>query len=936
MKKILLILLFGCFFSNLNAAGNMRHYGCGTDMILLNFGNTAKAGGNPDLQKFFEGFTCKPLGNKKPLSTILTNINFETGDFQCEYALEQEITEEEIADMVKEGKIQAGHIQNSNLAINSKNHACLNFDEDVKSTDNYNIFANASILPTPPLAPSTGNYDASTYIGIFPVSNIRTNFWYGNSTVNKIDVNFSEQVRQIGLIKQAEKDTKLTSVTKRTIDTVGTNSKNKTFTISEYLTGVITLDPDIFDTSNGEILNSKGEIFLKAKNSFVNAIPTDSISWIPDALQPTRDIKVNDPLSSIIDGQFWGFYVSFIENLKLAEHKIILMLFGFGFFGLVGQKLIFSAYSHFGDNQEKHNNLGISKMIISPVASLIFFTAPIVPSNLNIPNAYIKETTNFTTGIILNKGNSNNNQSVMDEVGNSTIIQVAIRYFAKWGNLTANELADYTLYPYLNYLEMRQGAVFGTLADTYTNLLKLTFIEFKRLERATMFYEGFCKPIYKGSNEIEDVFLASPMIGRQPLVLNELTKKSFGKFSGVSKFGFDTVSAQLCADLETQIGIQSQTAFANYASLTEGLNKTYKLLNLYYNDYTGQVQASGFKSSAKDEMVSNKTITNRMVTMQEHSGWIFSAIVPVSYVLMQSASVAETIKEKQDAAKKYAANSGLRHNRILSSKVDDNIGRQDLSTSQKIAETIIPNAAYFMLPKFGELFQALCKLLEPMTDVLDTVVSLVSSFSVLLAFPLGKILGGIILPMIYTVIKAALYFVIYLLAITLYNVFLKIITLTVVMSMAIYKIAMYFLELLVFFVMSPAVVIWAVVSKKSEVIWHYIGKGAVLTITPILIVLSCYLFIFSSETLTVVYSYLSGLISGIFVTGETSFMTNVTVYTIVSIGNGIILMSNLFIGYITIIKASHWFLETVGAKASVIDNFSGEIGQKTEKYIGVV
>lgn len=925
MKKILLLIVF---FSSYVFAN-----GCGSRSNVADFSQTAKAGGNPSLQNSFTGFGCPAVPGKQPETIILSNINFSTGEYQCEYAFEQSITDQEKAELAKEGDVKGQYIEDQNQGINYTNTFCREDEKAFKTNfGKYGI----GIVPTGEIKNFSGATDKAKYVGLFPVTGLNNGIFFGTNTVNKLDLNFKEIRNRISTLKKAESTASSMAVEKRQIKTNANNKANGTFSIAEYFAGIITLNPDVFDETK-PLLDSFGKVSLKGKP--ISFIQNPNISWLPDATPfNTANIEIIDPLEAIIDGKFWGFYIAFIENIRLAEHSIVLMLFGVGFTALVGQKGISSFYSSFGDNQqERVSNLGISKMIVSPVLALVFFTAPIVPSNLKIPDQFIKENSSPPNGIILNGGaNGGTASSVLDEVGNSTIIQTAIRHFVTWGTLSANELADYALYPYLNYLELRQGAVFGSLAKTYEDQLISASYNFKTLEKAVHFYEGFCKPTYKSDDEEAAVLLSSPMLGKQRTLLREITQESYDKVNFKGKFGFDTVSAELCANLEYQIGQLTQKAFSEYAMLDGATASSVKFVEHIIKTGSKVKNKHEYYFQPTDELASSRIIAGRMIAMQEASGWVFSALAPLGYIITQSVSVAETIEEKQEIAKKFSVSSGFRQNQINSNNVVENKGDEDLGIKQQLARMMIFNTNYFMLPKFTELFKIIVSIIETSASIVALIISEAVSIATLVGFPLNFILGGVTGVLSWIAIKVASSIIGYFLAIILYNYFLKITVLTAVMCMALYKIAMYYIEVLVFFVMSPAVVIWAVVSKKSEVIWHYIGKGAVLTVMPIIIVLSCYLFIFSSETLATIYSYLSGLVSGIFVTGKTSFMTSVTVYSVISMGNAICLGANLFIGYITIIKASQWFLETVGAKASVMDSFAGEMGQRAEKYIGVV
>ena len=111
------------------------------------------------------------------------------------------------------------------------------------------------------------------------------------------------------------------------------------------------------------------------------------------------EVSFANPIQSLMDLKAWGFYTALIENMRIAEQKIVLMLFLAGFCGLIGQKIIQSGYNYWGDGDSK-TNIEWKKTAIAPMCFLILFTAPIIPSNLKISSHWINSRDDGAAGIV--------------------------------------------------------------------------------------------------------------------------------------------------------------------------------------------------------------------------------------------------------------------------------------------------------------------------------------------------------------------------------------------------------------------------------------------------------------------------------------------------------------------------------------------------------
>lgn len=166
----------------------------------------------------------------------------------------------------------------------------------------------------------------------------------------------------------------------------------------------------------------------------------------------------------------------------------------------------------------------------------------------------------------------------------------------------------------------------------------------------------------------------------------------------------------------------------------------------------------------------------------------------------------------------------------------------------------------------------------------------------------------------------------------LYIYAMNLIIMVVLTLVIVFKIGMYFVQLIVFFMASPLVVMWALLKKKQEAMLTYVGKASTVMLSPVLIVISTSILIVAVGCIHQLYYIIANHIINIQLvdvlaltgsggggTAETNF-NNIADYVqmnvIFGIGDVLIGFSYLFLGYIIIVKFSHWFFDTIGVQSS--------------------
>ncbi|MDA3053305.1 hypothetical protein [Campylobacter sp. JMF_03 NE3] len=166
---------------------------------------------------------------------------------------------------------------------------------------------------------------------------------------------------------------------------------------------------------------------------------------------------------------------------------------------------------------------------------------------------------------------------------------------------------------------------------------------------------------------------------------------------------------------------------------------------------------------------------------------------------------------------------------------------------------------------------------------------------------------------------------------SLYIYILNLMVMVILSMILMFKIGMFFLQVIVFYIASPLVIIWGLLTKKEEQIKNYIGKSTTLIFTPILIVLSGTILIFGIGIIHQIYFIITNHIMNIelsnaFLAGGAvnRVAQYVQIQAFFGIGTILLGFAYLLLGYVVLIKFSHWFFETVGVQTQSAMNQSLE------------
>lgn len=756
---------------------------------------------------------------------------------------------------------------------------------------------------------------------------------------------------------------------------IHTNKDGKP-TLAQFIAGAVTLDSDYIQEN--ALDGTTGRI--QFKQDTVNAFAKTGILGAREG--KVYEVSFANPIQSLMDLKAWGFYTALIENMRIAEQKIVLMLFLAGFCGLIGQKIIQSGYNYWGDDDSK-TNIEWKKTAIAPMCFLILFTAPIIPSNLKISSHWINSRDDGAAGIVLQSDKKevtekNDNPA---EVMSSTIIQGAIRYFVHWGVLAANTMADYVMYPYLRWVEVQAGgALFFDVASLHNQINQIQAEVFK-LKNEMMFYRAACQLTFEDINtgtsknglSENTPYFKEPLSSFDPTDVLDITLKAFDNINkdeswadkAKKLFGFENniapvgVTADVCISLEEKSSRRGFEIVSLYANFGSNFKALIDAIMKKENNYVGGFNPGDLKNvstklnlwlhfdgdgrDTRDGETNNKAIGGKKVALklknlQESSGFITAPLIPIASYLFKIHENAAQFNSRVEAVSRLGSVHQIDRNSLLSTNDErkvktENKLKNDGDMLTSLAQTFIPYTVYNILPGFKDLLLGITSILQAASSalaiILGFVISLVSGGTLT---PLGIGVGVIGTILMSSGLGAAvLQFVAFYIAMIIYPLFITILSLTLVALMGIFRIAFYFVEVLLFFAASPAVVIWAAISQKSEIIWKYVSKACVLGITPILIVISCALYLVVQELLNLLAGYIVGAMNFALLSDETSWNQMIAVTAATSLIGALQAFFQLIAGYIVIIKFNSWFLKTIGGDESMFDNMAEDLVRRSQR-----
>lgn len=731
---------------------------------------------------------------------------------------------------------------------------------------------------------------------------------------------------------------------------------NREGTVPAIITGVMTLDGDYFEHSGGKVhyINEVGEASINPeyiKLSKDNSILTGTLltkigSFFGTSASQigTNNFSTFNPMA-FMDLQVLGFYVYLSENLIAGYMDIVYLIFMMASVSAAG----LYAYKKFFQ-KTAGQDFRVNKMtyVATAVSGFLFFTAPVITENVE------------TTGAIANAIYKNGINDTSRNYGCSTLAQQTVRYAAQMGTYFGNLESDYAMQAFLALIRFKQGFFDDPVALQKSFEMRLQTIE-GELTQASFyanFIDNVCTPYFGPGFENMSADQAANM---------KLTSGGDAQSQELAKTGMQAkrLSVTACTDAVRSLNTTSQKVIV---AKKDFLNE----LETYENMY----KQTGGSVIGKDVQENFKDFMQMMVWTQNTFGWMASITPHSSYLFFKNAHafqygtgiLANNVSEddrKNNAANGEAANA--KQVGESTSLAEYATGSVESATGSVIG-IFAENAPWFMVPGFSNIYSFVNDRLQsfsfkggtgertPLGDrikgVVDDMLAIVTSIPVV---------GTIIAKLIYTFqtalgidsyvkLQILITLVSFFVAMAITSMMIATVTVLVVTVFLAFKIVMYFVELIVFFMSVPVVGIYAaLLSEEPQKYMETFGKNlAMLVITPLMIVTSSYLVLPISEFFKGLFSALVTLLFRIFDKGETELNmdytgTNIldTISKLVALSSmqGVAdifaMISTIIISGIIIFNYKEWFTKLIGLDG-VMDHTQGaydEFKQKGEKYI---
>jgi len=710
---------------------------------------------------------------------------------------------------------------------------------------------------------------------------------------------------------------------------IGLNSySNSEKVLSNILSGLITLNPDYFE--NDKLVNPNGTIALKDyavfgdSNSSNQSVEDDNIlkkisRFIIGNNNKVENVGVNVlTIVNFIDKKFWGFYAYLIYNLKEAYMMILgsMMLFGAGF---VLSKF---GYSRLKQKINKDNESADKGKLASKSMDIFLiigmFLIPISTNNATIPDTFIYSKTNQTF----------NTSTVQDEqlFTHSTLSASMIRYFAELGSTWANAINDYALYSYLRYLESKQKAITASGLSQNEEEIKGIYLNTFLLKKEYDYYINVCRPAFSSVLATTTRFNSISNESKEQFLNNTINLKGTPIYDFL---GYTKINPLACLKIEENIAIKTKKILADYSKVQLELNVSKAIIN-NYNSNT----ASEF----------NKYV-NFMQFVSNNYGWISSAVVPPSYSLLFQGG---TSVFAYDIAQKTIANSD--GNNLSQTWAGNDESKREIEDDGFIAgfvkdifSTMQGQFVWFVMPGFEAIFKNVYQYMSNIAYLdptyyqssdskLVTFIEKVIDFIGTFAWVFGKIGAAIAKSLFFlakTLITPALYlillFVAIYISIQIYVTLVTTVTMVIIGGAITIKICLYFMELLMYYFLSDAILFISIVTQKNDYFTKFLSKGITITLlTPLLIVLSVYVYILFHTLATELYSTLINAIYEISNVQQQTIINNsgaeaikatfasIVIMSIQSFGEVVILLFSLIIGTVVIFKFKDWVFKMIG------------------------
>jgi hypothetical protein len=744
-------------------------------------------------------------------------------------------------------------------------------------------------------------------------------------------------------------------------------------TVPSMLTGVLTLDGFYFEKIDGKVhyINEVGEVSINPdlitvsqseRYDFSPGVFEKIKSFFTGKVDAAGDVGVGsfnefNPMK-FMDQQVLGYYVYLSENLIAGYMTIVGIIFMAGAMwgsGYYGYKKFISKSG--GEDDFKVNKLSYT---LTAAAGFIFFTAPIIHEDV------------YTQGAIASAiYKSDDGLDTSTNYGYSTLAQQSVRYAAQAGTYFANIESDYAMQAFLALIQFKQGMFQDPTAIAGGMRAKLNIVEQKIATAAfnSNYVNKVCTPYFgiKNFNITKEQARNYQMTSRNQDSLNVLNGV------GISAKGIDIGD---CINKFNQIKTNTDSIIKSKKAIVAELN-TYAQIYVSAGRPVTWLQHLGINyvtdaSAARHNLMGD--YLSMMIWTQNTFGWTASIVPHTSYLFFKNINAFEYGDQTlfDDYSEDEGAQTFVNGEKMQEGEDHDTalmeVGNAVSGLAGVTIGTVANNSTWFMVPGFQGIFSFTLGKLESLAfkggtgeatsfgnnikGIVDDVKGWVSKFP-----PFRMILAGIdsVFNKItggddYVRLQALVTTLAFVVSLWIVSVMISTVTVMTITVFITFKIVMFFVELIVFFMAAPVIGIYATImsAQPQKYVANFTKQLSMLIVSPLLIVTASYLVLPISELFRGLFRALVTMIFYVFDKGgdylnQDAPLTNAfdelskitTLASMQGISEIFASLSVIAISYIIIFNYKEWFTKMIGLDG-VMDHTKsayGEMKQSSDKYI---
>lgn len=714
-------------------------------------------------------------------------------------------------------------------------------------------------------------------------------------------------------------------------------------TLPSILVGILTLDPAVFNTIGGKTsyVNSVGEVDIKPE--LTQIFTYDESSWWLNLWNRVVGDTTTHKMSQVdmldfFDKQLLGYYIYLSMNLKEVYLNLIYIFFLFGVAMGTGTYAWKKGMEKYGKQQFSFN--GVSKSIVV-ATSFLFFTAPTV---------YVPNASGITDDTHVYEDQSR--QKVANFYEWNTGAQEMIRYFANISTYFGNWTSDAGMYSYLTYIQHKQGMMTKENIKQLEMEGKKYHLDALLLNAQTNFYYEVCNNFYdahywnfrdKSNEALNNLYIST----KKPEIMES-----------VGMEGIQRLEPEFCREVEGNFYTLARSMIVRNGTLAVQAEaiKTSVDNNAQLGDNRGE----------SNEQLNFRGLVAIMAMYENQYGWLASVIAPVSKTFFEHANLffannKELLNKQDGNDNSFTRNIELATDNTYKANIGETVMDELDGASQIVANYVVGASIWFAIPGFSDIYSTVNTFInkyifdvaDPRSSSEDRVKQKKSSLSKLTKFLLNYAPLRF-LPDILDTGTAIFAAVISFIVARIFINFILTTAITVgVAIMLIFKISMFFFELVLYFFTTPIVAFWSVIVKDQGVdyLGTFLKNGSILMIVPILTSSSAYLLVFISEFFIALFEGLIGSVYAI-LNSANSFMSYSDGAGVVESITGVVTktgvlaslheitsllayMLTLIIAFIVIFNFRGWVTTMIGfdAKMDLAKETSSQLNERVQKYI---